>query len=172
MYQQNLTQSWENLVSDFITAHKGIPASHLNAGTIEDWYRVRAQRYRSLTYLESIAIDQQHKPDFAQELRSAIDAFAFQKRAPEQNTSPKKDLALAVAPGAVVGVASALLTNWGIGWPIAIGGVLMGAGVVSAANRTQNMRSKAADALVEVYAEQLRNYLPLLLAICEKHGIE
>lgn len=172
MYQQNLSQSWENLVSDFIAAHKGLPASHLNAGVIEDWYRVRAQRYRSLTYLESIAIDQQHKPDFAQELRSTIDAFTFQKHAPEQNTSPKKDLALADAPGAVVGVATALLTNWGIVWSVAIGGVLMGAGVMSAANHTQNMRSKAAVALVKVYAEQLRQYLPMLLAICEGHGVE
>lgn len=172
MYQQSLSQSWENLVSDFIVAHRGMSASQLNAGAIEEWYRIRTQRYRSVAYLEGIAIDQLGKPDFAQELRNKIDAFTFAKRAPEQLFSPAKALTLALLPGVAAGVLSAVCTDWPLVWPIAIGCVLMGAGVVSTANHAQHARSKAASDLVQAYADQLSAHLSALQTICEKHGID
>lgn len=171
MYQQSLSQSWENLVSDFIVAHRGMSASQLNAGSIEEWYRVRTQRYRSVAYLEGIAIDQLGKPDFAQELRHKIDAFTFEKRAPEQHFSPARELPLALVPGVAAGVLSAVLTDWPLIWPIVIGGVLMGAGVATTANHAQHVRTKAAETLVQAYADQLSAHLSALQAICDKHGI-
>lgn len=171
MYKQSLSQHWGNIVSDFVVEHKTMSSSQINAGTIEEWYKLRAFRFSSVAYLEGLEIDQINNPGFAKELREKIDSFRFKKTAPIQNFSVKKNMVLALLPSVVASVLVALCTDWPILWPIVIGIVLFFAGIVTVANQAQQARSKSATSLVQAYASQLEQYLPSLQAICDKYGV-
>ena len=171
MYKQSLSQNWGNLVSDFVVEHKTMSTSQINAGAIEEWYKLRSFRFSSIAYLEGIEIDQINQPDFAKELREKINDFRFKKTAPIRNFSVKKNIVLALLPSVVASVLVAVCTDWSILWSIIIGIVLFAAGFVMVANQAQQARGKAAASLVQTYANQLEQYLPLLQEICDKYGI-
>ena len=77
MYQDTLKNQWENLCADFekdfdITITKGkIPVC------FNEWYKVRAYRWRSFTYSEGIILEQNTDPEFAEKLLELIESFSF-----------------------------------------------------------------------------------------------
>lgn len=172
MYKESLTRQWENLVSDFTVEHQKQTALELNAGRIAAWYDQRVKRFSSLVMMEGMELDHLGKPEFAAELRAKIAAFQFSQRAADQTFSINRALAVNAVPALATGVLIAVFTDWPILWPIGIGVVLLMLGVSRAFSQAEAARRKAAAALLAEYAGQLERYLPELMAICDRHGIQ
>lgn len=172
MYQQILTKQWNDLVDDFITENKNAPQKKL--GAYSEWYRVNVHRFKSISAVESMSLDQLGRDIFAKELRAKMDRFEFTKPAEQPTADPRKSIILA----AVAGVASILLLPllpfaWtkGLLIRILIGLVVFIAVAAMQIKKVAVAQDKEQERIFYEYADQLKTYLPELIAVCKEYGV-
>lgn len=172
MYQQILTKQWNDLVDDFIAENKNAPQKKL--GAYSEWYRVNVHRFKSISAVESMSLDQLGRDIFAKALRAKMDCFEFTKPAEQPTADPRKSIILA----AVAGAASILLLPllpfvWtkGLLIRILIGLVVFIAVAAMQIKKVAAAQDKEQERIFYEYADQLKAYLSELLAVCKEYGV-
>ena len=169
IYQDTLKNQWENLCADFekdfdITITKGnIPAC------LNEWYKVRAYRWRSLTYSEGIILEQNTSSEFAEKLLELIESFSFKS----VESTQKKSFLPKIAIGVILGIVIALLSK--LCFFDTVKSYLLGSALcvmfcfftykrASTFNQNENQRVKSE------YVKQLKDhYLKHLLKLCKSY---
>ena len=163
MYQQTLTKQWNDLVDDFITENKNAPQKKL--GVYREWYRVNVHRFKGISAVESMSLDQLGNDVFAKALRAKMDRFEFKKPAEQPTADPRKGIILA----GVAGVAAILLLPllpfvWTKSMLIRI---LIGLQI----KKVATSQDKEQERIFYEYADQLKAYLPELITVCKEYGV-
>ena len=172
MYQQTLTKQWNDLVDDFITENKNAPQKKL--GVYREWYRVNVHRFKGISAVESMSLDQLGNDVFAKALRAKMDRFEFKKPAEQPTADPRKGIILA----GVAGVAAILLLPLlPFVWTksmlirILIGLVVFIAVAVMQIKKVATSQDKEQERIFYEYAAQLKAYLPELITVCKEYGV-
>lgn len=173
MYQKVLTRQWNNLAEDFVNENQNAPVQTI--AKFKEWYRVRIHRFSSISAIEGITLEQLNKPEFAEALKAEMSSFNFIK--PEAQAVP--DARIGVAVGAFACIAEVFLLPllpffWAKLWIIRLLlGILAFAVIffwqISRATGAQN-REKTR--VLHEYERQLNEYLPGLLEVCKKYGVD
>lgn len=171
MYRNILERQWTGLVEDFVRENKD---SVQTVQTYMDWYRANAYRFSSMNAIEGISLDQVNNPAFARALREKINGFHFAK----VDAAPAADFKMTVAVSCAAAAAVILLLPllpflWTkVLWVRALlGSVAAAAAFLLQVQKAADAQQKDQERIFAEYADQLKNYLPELIAVCEQYKV-
>ncbi len=168
-YRAYFFTQWENVIADF----NKMAAD--NPGDIENmnrWYKARAFRWSSISESERMILDDLKQPEFAGQLRQALNNFKFTKEETGTVASAGPMLALSAAAGAALG--AVLKTVFHSGWFLTIaGGILLTViGIWFSLDRRSAAEAKRDKQLYGRYTAQLREYTKTLEQVFIKYDIK
>ena len=176
MYQDTLKNQWENLCADFAKNFDLIITKGNIPDCLNEWYKARAYRWRSITYSEGVILEQNTSPEFAEKLVELIEDFRFKYIEPAQKKSFLPKIALSAALGVVVAVVSKFYfydaLNAAGNWlkPCLTGAALFVVFDVWAYRHVSNFNQDNDKQIKSGYIDQLKNfYQKHLLTFCESY---
>lgn len=166
-YKETFSQQWRNLYSDFAQEYERLLTKGSAPGCFREWYETRIHRWRSVVYPEGMILEQEKNPEMTQALSDAMRDFHFEKVEPQ----PEKPVWQPIAVGLAAGILSSLvmaLLHWS---PLrsVLSGVVVAIVVISGYWKSRSLARDAERVRVrQAYADQLKDYLPKLTAVCEQ----
>lgn len=171
MYQDALSNQWRNLYSDFSAEYETLSKQPNSVSAFNRWYEARVHRWSSIAYQEGVILDEEKNPEFAEELRRQMQAFKF--RAVASGKVPRstgQDALISGGCGGLIGVGM-LALQFGMIKSIITGGISIAALMVALSRNRANSQHQEEQRVKDNYTQQLKDYLPSLIGVCEKYGM-
>lgn len=165
-YKETFSQQWRNLYSDFAQEYERLLTKGKAPGCFREWYETRIHRWRSVVYPEGMILDQEKNPEMTKALSDAMRDFHFEKVEPAPEKPLWQPFAVGLTAGIVSGVLMALL-RWS---PLrsVLSGAVVAIVVISGYLKSRSLARDAERVRVrQAYADQLKDYLPKLTAVCD-----
>lgn len=169
MYQDMLKNQWENLCADFAKNFDLIITKGNIPDCLNEWYKTRAYRWRSITYSEGVILEQNANPEFAEKLLELIESFSFKS----VESAPKKSFLPQIAIGVILGIVIALLSklcffdtvkSYLLGFALCVMFCFFEYKRASTFNQNESQRVKSE------YVNQLKDYyLKHLIKLCKSY---
>ncbi|MDO5132792.1 MAG: hypothetical protein Q4D81_07400 [Eubacteriales bacterium] len=171
MYQEALTEQWDNLCSDFASEFNFLSKQGNATDSFNRWYEARIHRWSSVSYAEGIILSQLNNNDFAEQLIVAMKRFRFNEASSAESKGLWSGIPIGIMAGILCGGALSFF-HWSTIRSI-ISGIVV-AIVISGSLYKKNevFNKKQQGNIKEAYIRQLADYRSDLLSVCKQFNVE
>lgn len=173
MYQDKLKAQWENLIAELDIEQKKTPSPINGVTKHNEWFKVKAFQYSSISSVESLQLRQAGSQEFVEEFRNKLNSFSFHENDSinKSKLPPWFSLVVGILVALVIFFVAGLFTKLVFRIVLTIIGFFAGVAIYTVFVK-QKAEKKEAEHHNEAYIKQLSDLLNELLAICEKHGVK